>query len=69
MYTMFVENYPVKYKTFTEKNVPPVKFDCGIKYRFHFDYFKYHFNYGFGRPRTGVCGEGEKLKLKLDFKK
>ena len=70
MYVMFVEeNFPEKYREFNEKDVQPEKFDCAIKYKFYFDFFKEHFNYGFGKPRTDVCGECEELKVKIGTQK
>ena len=70
MYVMFVEeNFPEKYREFNEKDVQPEKFDCSIKYKFYFDFFKEHFNYGFGKPRTDVCGECEELKVKIGTQK
>ena len=70
MHTMFVEeNFPVKYGTVEEKNIPPEKFDCGTKYRFYFDHFKKNFHYGCGTLRTDVCGECEELKVKIGIPK
>ena len=70
MCVMFVEeDFPEKYRELNEKDVQPEKFDCVIKYKFYFDYFKEHFNYGFGKPRTDVCGECEELKLKIGTQK
>ena len=70
MYTLFVEKYfPDTFKKMMENNVKPEKYDCPVRYKFYYDYLKQHFNYGFGQPRTDVCGTCEELKVKIASQK
>ena len=60
MYVMFVEKeFPEAYRQIAEDNRQPEKIDCLVSYEYYFRYFKEHFNYGFGQPRTDVCGKCE----------
>ena len=70
MHALFVEKYFSDIcKKMTENNVKPEKFYCPVRYKFYYDYFKQHFNYGFGQSRTDVCGTCEELKVKFASQK
>jgi len=70
MYTLFVEKYFTNiHKEMVENDVKPEKYNCPVRYKFYYDYFKEHFNYGFGQPRTDVCGTCEELKVKITSQK
>ena len=70
MYVMFVEKeFPEAYKQIAEDNLQPEKIDCVVSYEYYFRYFKENFNYGFGQPRTDVCGKCEEMKVKIRCEK
>ena len=70
MYVMFVEKeFPEAYKQIAEDNLQPEKIDCVVRYEYYFRYFKENFNYGFGQPRTDVCGKCEEMKVKIRCEK
>ncbi|XP_023818369.1 uncharacterized protein LOC101155258 isoform X3 [Oryzias latipes] len=69
MYSLFLQLfYPEKYADYlTGKDVK--KIDCEVKFWFYYDYFKMHFNYGFGRPRSDVCSVCSEYQAKLKVEK
>ncbi|KAJ8255140.1 hypothetical protein GJAV_G00201380 [Gymnothorax javanicus] len=57
MYILFLErHFPDAYAQVQTGAVEPESVECPIKHRIYYNYFKDNFNYGFGRPRTDVCG-------------
>lgn len=69
MYTMFLkENYPDQYKLVEQGKKP----DCitgEVSYHYYLKVFRDHYNYGFGRPRTDVCGKCEEMQVKISIEK
>ena len=69
MYTLSLDrNFPeaaiaVKSGTAVEK------VECDNKYHNYWKHFREHFNYGFGVPRTDVCGRCEEQTLKIKAEK
>ena len=68
------------YISFLEKHFPDAYFQvragtepkavlCHVRHRMYFNYFKENFNYGFGRPRTDVCGTCAEMEVKIQTEK
>ncbi|XP_072032844.1 uncharacterized protein [Amphiura filiformis] len=69
MYVLFLQrHFPEAYLK-VKDNTDPEKVECAVRHRTYFNYFKDNFNYGFGRPRTDVCGTCAELKLKIGTEK
>ncbi len=67
---MFLQqHFPEHYLQVKNGNTEPEKLECPIRHRIYYNYFKDNFNYGFGRPRTDVCGTCAELELKVSTEK
>ena len=65
MYTLLVQaSYPEQH-LLVQGGCDPKEVKCEIRYRFYYDYFRSHFNYGFGRPRPDVCCECSLFDAKI----
>ena len=70
MYVKFVEQeFPAMHKLIADGEIEPEKLECSITLCYYRRYFKTNFNYGFGRPKTDVCGTCAELQVKITGEK
>ena len=69
MYILFLEkHFPASYLEI-KSGTQPEAVTCHIQYSIYLKYFKDNFNYGFGRPRTDVCGTCAEYEVKINVEK
>ena len=69
MYIAFLEqHFPDAYFR-VQTGTEPEAVQSPVRHRIYFKYFKDNFNYGFGRPRTDVCGICAEMEVKIKAEK
>ena len=69
MYELFLQtHYPEAYIR-VKSGAELEKVACQVRFKTYYNYFKDNFNYGFGRPRTDVCGTCAELQVKISTEK
>ena len=70
MYKLFVqEEFPAMYKLIKDGEVELEDLQCPIRLAYYRLYFKTNFNYGFGQPKTDVCGTCAELQVRISSEK